>query len=49
MSTAAVTGHSGGFRVSMDKDTVHREMIKERSCALEQGLLYISEIAKILF
>jgi len=31
------------------KDAVHREMIKERSCTLEEGLLYISEIAKILF
>jgi hypothetical protein len=27
---------------------VHREMIKKRSCTLA-GLLYISQIAKILF
>jgi hypothetical protein len=32
-----------------DKDAVHREMIKERSSTLEEGLLNISEIAKILF
>jgi hypothetical protein len=32
-----------------DKYAVHWEIIKESSCTLEEGLLYIPEIAKILF
>jgi hypothetical protein len=49
MSTAPVTGHACGFGISMGQRCCVQGDDKEKSRALGGGLLYISEIAKILF